>query len=166
MGTNFYIRRRATLEEKRTICDLVHNSQWALAGDLFPRSIHIGKRSGGWQFLWNPLILDELTDRGYQRPHTAEQIKDLLNHYDIFDEYGEKFTYQQFWNDEVGGFLYQDPDHLDAASDDRQGQYGSMWDRLTEAHKDCIRRLYDCEPDQYGEWKVDGLRFTNSTQFS
>lgn len=167
MGTNFYIRKRATLEEKRTICDLIHNNQWQLAQDLFPKETHICKRSSGWQLLWNPLILDELRANGYKRPYTKVQIEELIAKCDIFDEYGEKFTPEQFWKEEVGSFLYKDEDHIDAEAYDRIGQYGNDWrDRFCERHRDLIRQFYSDDINDYGEFFIDGLRFTTSTQFS
>ena len=68
MGTNFYVRKDET-------------------------SVHIGKRSAGWKFLFAP------------HPELYDQTKASINRYlklnkeNFYDEYGEKVDLDEFWED-------------------------------------------------------------------
>ena len=79
---------------------------------------HIGKRSHGWQFLFEAGKGDLKPDNdGYYRlnnpwANNLKSVKEWLSksEYIIQDEYGTFFTSEQFWNEEVGESLYNDPD--------------------------------------------------------
>lgn len=68
MGTNFYVRKGET-------------------------SVHIGKRSAGWKFLFAPH--PELYDR--TKASINRYLK--LNKENFYDEYGEKVDLEEFWED-------------------------------------------------------------------
>ena len=76
------------------------------------QEIHLGKRSYGWQFLWD-------YHNGIYFQPTLESIKKFLSQDElvIYDEYGEKFTLDQFINEEVGSSLYKDKNHTDGLGD-------------------------------------------------
>ena len=70
MGTNFYARIIPKEEDKQKLIDAINNNQYDtikdLASELYDRrndytgignEIHLGKRSGGWKFLWNPNVV-------------------------------------------------------------------------------------------------------------
>ena len=70
MGTNFYARIIPKEEDKQKLVDAINNNQYDiienLAAELYGRrndysgignEIHLGKRSGGWKFLWNPNVI-------------------------------------------------------------------------------------------------------------
>ena len=52
--------------------------------------MHIGKRSCGWVFCF----------QAYEKPKikTVKQMKKVTFNGFIYDEYGEEFTYQDFWD--------------------------------------------------------------------
>ena len=131
MGTNFYCRRtnQATRNELRIKFDKLHTDLVKCIDSVKPnycqvlneflwdnedleQEIHLGKRSAGWQFLW------DYHDGIYFKP-TLESIKEFLSQDDmvIYNEYGEKFTLEQFINEEVGPSLYKDERHSDGSED-------------------------------------------------
>lgn len=52
-------------------------------------SIHIGKSSAGWRFLF---------DHNNQHWDTFEQYKEWISQFEIYSEYGTKYTQEEFWN--------------------------------------------------------------------
>ena len=96
---------------------------------------HIGKRSGGWQFLWQ-----------YQPKYyhdDLQSIKKFLStgDYEIIDEYGRSFSFDDFINDELDGFLYSGYTHETYMKDHPEEKP---------------------IPHQYHDWITsDGLRFVN-----
>lgn len=131
MGTNFYCRRinQATRDELRIKFDKLHEDLVKCIDNVIPnysqvlneflwdnedleQEIHLGKRSCGWQFLW------DYHNGIYFKP-TLESIKEFLSQDDIviYNEYGEKFTLEQFINEEVGSSLYKDEQHSDGSED-------------------------------------------------
>ena len=132
MGTNFYCKRinqekRDELKLKfnelyeellKSIDDVYSNFKTILNNFIWDnenleQEIHLGKRSYGWQFLWD-------YHNGIYFQPTLKSIKEFLSQDGIviYNEYGEKFTLDQFINEEVGPSLYKDKDHSDG-SDNR-----------------------------------------------
>jgi hypothetical protein len=85
----------------------------------------------------------------------------------IYDEYGDSYTYKQFINDELKGFIdkgwdmktyYQEPEQ-------KKHQFYGQWKYMSN---------YDKEPftsrgikiNEYEEFYVDNLRFTINSEFS
>ena len=109
MGTNFYYIRpipqskktemKSRIDEINNIEDLYEMITDVLEPHVDPTTednvynIHIGKRSGGWQFLFSLAISD------YCESLTKEGILDWLRTGIIVDEYGEKYTPEQFWKE-------------------------------------------------------------------
>lgn len=121
MGTNFYAKHIPTEAEYEEMQKALTERQLDKLEELIHESrkkdYHIGKRSGGWQFLFAPHI--KLRSGFYNSgkivspwENTLESIKEYLSRPDveIYDEYGQKFTPEQFWNEEVGESLYNDPE--------------------------------------------------------
>ena len=122
MGTNFYAKHILTEAEYEEIQKALTDGQLDKLEELIYESkkkdYHIGKRSGGWQFIFAPHI--KLRD-GFKNSgqvvspweNTLASLKEYLSRPDveIYDEYGEKFTSDEFWNNEVGKSLYNDPEH-------------------------------------------------------
>ena len=154
MGTNFYIR--LTVKSRKE--DRTKAINRKLFDELHEKfvSIHIGKRSYGWKFLFNAHKgeLYELTKEGINK-----YIKE--NKAGIFDEYGGRFTIDQFWNEEIT----PDKGH------DLRTYYR---DNPSEENSYIFRHFKDSEydwskkylPNAYGEFYHDGLRFTLSSEFS
>ena len=111
MGTNFYAQHIPSKEEKQKLQEFMDNDDFTGLQDYLievNKRYHIGKRSGGWQFLF------AIQDCDGPMPWTdsIDSISEYLSRQDvkIVDEYGEEFTFEQFWNDEVGEALYNDPE--------------------------------------------------------
>ena len=137
MGTNFYARIIPTKERKQQIKEAIDNDDFerikALvnetysspnylydSGDYAGGEIHLGKRSAGWKFLWNPNWYklrkghteSEETEGG-KRYHWVEDGFDVFKYYDltkeslknfidredvvIYDEYNEKQNKDEFF---------------------------------------------------------------------
>ena len=121
MGTNFYARHIVTEAEYEEMQKALTEHQLEKLEELIndaKRQYHIGKRSGGWQFLFCPHVKER---SGFYNSgeivspweNTLASLKEYLSRPDveIYDEYGRKFTPDEFWGEEVGESLYNDPEH-------------------------------------------------------
>ena len=116
MGTNFYAKMNMRARDKERIKHHIESLSGALDsnnavkfggalddliydwGEVKQETIvHLGKRSGGWAFLW------DLNNMKYYKP-TLESIISFIKESDavIEDEYGAAFTMEEFLNDEIG----------------------------------------------------------------
>lgn len=125
MGTNFYANgkidtkcREKLMSHVERLADCINTQKsWCdleevlydIKGD-YPERIHLGKRSAGWQFLWN------CNGWKYYQP-TLDSIKKFLKDKVIFDEYGEIFTVEQFLSDELSACLYKKEGLLDGSEE-------------------------------------------------
>ena len=117
MGTNFYYRipvqKRTIKELKSMITEYLDFSELKDCLEEIEKShlIHLGKRSYGWQFLWD-------FHEGRHYGANLQSIKNFLEQSGgrIEDEYGDVYTVDQFFNEEIKSFLYKDKDHCDAYS--------------------------------------------------
>ena len=124
MGTNFYCTEKISRKQRSKIksllseyaelvnkadsaCDYLklHEKYNGMILDILPERVHLGKRSWGWQFLWD-------YHNGRYFKGNLDSIKEYLRDKVIFDEYGEVFTLEQFITDEIGHCLYK-TDELD-----------------------------------------------------
>lgn len=200
MGTNFYARIIPKEDEKNELINKIVNNQFDeivdLASELYGERnqytrkgnlIHLGKRSCGWKFLWNPNVIKYCD--GYIDPETIEYvpvykydqmypltkqgITDFCNREDVIitDEYGEQYTPKEFLE---MAFSWGEPD----------GYTGKTYE---ESHKEdsCYRNYYWSDKYQrrmhtkddemwfdlgyiveYYDFEADGLRFSTSINFS
>lgn len=117
MGTNFYavlpVKERIinklqtiidVLEENRSNIDILDEGIYDLSEEIKNYKIHLGKRSGGWVFNW------DANELKYYEP-TLASIKNFIdsNKAIIVDEYGRKFTWEEFINGELKNILYDTP---------------------------------------------------------
>ena len=133
MGTNFYCKTKFTTKQRDKVINSLESIIKNLKNNNFNEDnlkvdivnatevisksiIYLGKRSAGWQFLW------DYHDGKYFKP-TLESIKDFLKDKDIFNEYDEHFTLEQFINDELKQSLYKDKNH----DDGMDGEYSSHY---------------------------------------
>ena len=120
MGTNYYCRKIPTVAEMKEMQQALTERQYDKLQHLIDtnaKEYHIGKRSYDWQFLFAPHIKRR---SGFYNSgqivspweETIESIKSYLSREDIeiYDEYGQKFSFYDFWNDEIGDSLFNDPD--------------------------------------------------------
>ena len=118
MGTNFFCVEKISRKQRSkiksllreyiglvdkvdTACDLheLHSKYNEMILDCIPERIHLGKRSYGWQFLW------DYHDGRYFKAN-LESIKKFLKDKIIFDENNEVFSLDQFLNKEIADYLY------------------------------------------------------------
>ena len=121
MGTNFYCKHIPTELEYARMQEALTNRQLDKLEELLNKAkkeYHIGKRSGGWQFLFAPHIklrsgFGNSGEVVSPWENTLVSLKEYLSRPDveIYDEYGDKFTPEQFWNEEIGDCLYNDPEN-------------------------------------------------------
>lgn len=140
MGTNFYARIIPKEDDikrvQKEIGLYLSGEKLTINGILedVVQEIHLGKRSYGWQFLWqdNPKHYDD----------NLESIKKFLSREDviIYNEYDERFTVDEFFDNEIAQCLYNNPERY---MNIRQYQ---------EKHNKPF--------NDFGEWTTeDGLRF-------
>lgn len=149
MGTNFYIKKYMTPEQKKEVIDAINNDQYDEARDIMNevKDIHIGKRSAGWKFLW------DANEFKYFEP-TKESLIEWLKSGQIIDEYDQEFTFDEFWNDCLNGFW----DGYDAITYEKDYPERSYWQKN-------ISQFYGI-PVTKGEFYIDNLRFSISTNFA
>lgn len=172
MGTNFYKVIPYSEEDKVKIRDiynrlaesLIKNGEedWQLREELsqMPKHcIHLGKRSYGWQFIWNH-------NNGEYYDVNIDSIKEFLNSPGtIYDEYGEKFTADEFLEDEIKDALWGDHERHNLNGITYNKKYSK------EAHYYNRRGSVNIRGKEYqwsgqGDFLVNGLRFADTTEFS
>ena len=113
MGTNFYaiipVKERFITELKifsdniteKTPNEYIKNMLEVFLNKLYDCKIHLGKRSSGWAFLW------DLNELKYYEP-TLESIHKFIIKSKAYvqDEYGIRYSWEKFINDEIGYCLY------------------------------------------------------------
>jgi len=108
-----------------------------------PKPIHLGKRSAGWQFLWdypaiyNGMFKTHFWELNNEYKINLNTIKNFLKDKIILDEYENRYTLDSFL-DEIKDVLYK-TDDLD---DGMNGEYSTQY------------------------FISDGLRFSRFTDFS
>ena len=155
MGTNFYIRQKIKDEDKKAIRDLLDKDDMEGVknyAEEHPNEIHIGKRSYGWKFLW------DAHEFRYFKP-TKESLHEFLRAHDIYDEYGRKYTFEQFIND-IPIIM----------GDDLKSYYEADKSKIEAlAHPNDITRFETSTgivPNRYGEFYIDNYRFTIHEDFA
>lgn len=198
MGTNYYARIIPKEEDKQRLIDAINNNQYDiienLASELYDRKneytrkgneIHLGKRSCGWKFLWNPNVikyaegyLDENKEYvsvykyDYVYPLTKQGITNFCNRKDviIYDEYGEQFNPKEFlemafsWGQE-DGYTSKTYEDSQERSSYRSYYWSERYQKGLWSEKDemWLDLGYNVE---YYDFESDGLRFSTSINFS
>jgi hypothetical protein len=175
MGTNFYARIIPKEEDKQKLIDAINNNQYDiienLASELYGRrndysgignKIHLGKRSSGWKFLWNPNVIkvwdSEACDYAYNYiyPLTKEGITNFVMREDVIitDEYGETQDPKEFLEmafnwciDGLDGKEYQTNPKYNAGTYYPNTEREKLWKEL------------GYKPEYYNFYS-DGLRFS------
>jgi hypothetical protein len=168
MGTNFYkvLKPKYTKKQKAEITKKINEQTkklkeyfndnnyidrydiedyYEMLNELRPVRVHLGKRSWGWQFLWN-----HNNEKYYKK--TLQSIKEFLDEDNgfIVNEYGERFTTEQFLNDEIGEAMYNDPDRfINGYQHDEKEKSVYSWAKCSK----------------YEFTTSEGLRFSTSTEF-
>ena len=201
MGTNFYARIIPKEDEKNELINKIINNKFDeiedLASELYGRRneytrkgnmIHLGKRSAGWKFLWNPNVIKyydgyidpetkeyvSVIKYDYIYPLTKQGITDFCNREDVIitDEYGEQYTPKDFLE---MAFSWGEPDGWTGKTyeeDPRSGPSSYRYYYWSEKYQ---RRMYSKEDErwfdlgyivEYYDFEADGLRFATSINFS
>jgi len=153
MGTNFYYCYKVTEEKHKTLQDYLEAREYKVLKEIledYTKEYHIGKRSAGWQFLFEPTYDRTTCRRNSPWEENLESIKEFLKRddIDIYDEYDNHYTSDSFW-EEISPWLYRDENYMNIA----------------DYHK-----KYPEEPFGYHEINTehtskDGLRFSNYVDF-
>lgn len=154
MGTNFYYRKSFSINDQRKLLENIRVGKYDEAEELITFKVHIGKRSYGWKFLWNANNFE------YFKPN-KESITEFLKSGRIFDEYGKEFTAEQFWKEELCGFLDKGHDAESYEKEKPSSSYYYSYDRIQR-----FRDRFGIDVNQYGEFYIEGLRFTICDDFS
>lgn len=163
MGTNFYFIPKMSDKDIQDILisakKLAESKDYSDLEELKNKAykvvteIHLGKRSAGWQFLWNH------NDLKYYNPD-LKSIQKFLKETEgsITDEYGEIYTYEQFF-EEIRDWLYEDDNHIT----------GTIYDKThgiihINSSKSLIvgKKVYK---SINGEFLINKLRFADVTEF-
>lgn len=192
MGTNFYARRIPTKEEREHLSSLVfnvNNSSEIIeeAEELF-KEWHLGKRSGGWKFLWDTNITvkrnghaeTEEIEPGHTRcrwipepdtleylyPLTKEGIWNFINQENIaiYDEYNELQDKKEFFQMALDWITWRGEEAHDAASYEKENP--NKFPLNTDLTKLLIKEGYEFTTPSHSDFYSDGLRFAGFTDFS
>lgn len=142
--------------------------------------IHLGKRSGGWKFLWNPNIyqirnghmkevepghfkyIPDPDTPYYMYPLTKKGIKSFIDRKDIeiFNEYNEKEDKEEFFK----MALNWDKESFDSDSYHLAYPDEKVWSCKNEYTNFLESLGYKLSQDK-SDFYSDGLRFSTSTDF-
>lgn len=160
MGTNFYLKRKLSEDKKQELINELNQDNYEKCEKILynNRPIHIGKRSYGWKFLWNA------NDFKYFKP-TKDSLLEFLKSGEIVDEYGNKYTFDEFWNIELDEFLDKGMD-LEHHYNSDEGKHLCYKYQLPENERNLFYEKHNIMPNKRGEFYIDNLRFTTETDFS
>lgn len=160
MGTNFYLRRKLDEDTKKVLKQYVDTSNIDMIEEILKdyKEIHIGKRSYGWKFLWDAHYFK------YFKPN-KKSLFEWLKSGDIYDEYGEKFTFNQFINDELKGSIDKGCDIQQYAMEDPKYVCYDNSESIDKFKQETKVKKYPTI-NKYGEFYINNLRFTVYEDFS
>jgi hypothetical protein len=207
MGTNFYARLIPTKKRKQELHEAIDNNNVSMVQTLVHEMydsiyidwnsneikggcVHLGKRSGGWKFLWNPNVfvvrnghsewvehsdgsksskwVKEPDTAKYTYPLTKEGIKAFIDREDvkIYDEYGEFQDKEEFWQMALNWTTWRDKEAWDAATYEAEN-FGEHHYKCSSDLIDLLEREgFEFTSDTCSDFYSDGLRFATSTEFS
>ena len=209
MGTNFYARIIPTKKRKDELKQMIDNNDFKNIieeisktygkyeypySDEIAGEIHLGKRSGGWKFLWNPNIylvrnghcewienkgggksskwIDEPDTAKYIYPLTKKGIKSFIDRDDveIYDEYGEKQDKEEFFEMALDWVTWNNREAWDSKTYAEYEKSKNPNYREFKCHGEYIDLLksegFEMISDANHDFYSDGLRFSTSTDFS
>ena len=158
MGTNFYAVIPVKKRDKEKAKKLIDENKFSESADLLKditKEIHLGKRSAGWKFLFNANLgkYYELTREGINKFFAKNNVI-------IKDEYGVEYTAEEFWENEIGKFLEKGYD-LESYYNDNPDEVSPYF----SYSRSIPSELKKYNPNKYGEFYSDGLRFTITEDF-
>ena len=206
MGTNFYLRFKPSKEAKEALIDAINDNQYSKIEDCYHEMycsleydyanemfkggyVHLGKRSGGWKFLWNPNIaikrnghvVEVENEHGviekrwkvdaseliYFYPLTKEGIKTFIDKDDviILDEYDEIQNKEEFWNMAFNWGHEKDDIGYDAGTYEEKYPEEKKYVCDSELIRLLEKEGYKFSSVTKSDFYSDGLRFSTSTDF-
>ena len=204
MSTNYYARILPTQERKEFIKRLIDKNRFDAVVNMVNQTygkfcqdnvsndhnctvegiVHLGKRAGGWKFLWNPNVyvireghMQEIEEDGrkiqkyiphpsilyYVYPLTKEGIKNFIDREDVIvvDEYGETQDKEEFFN----MALNWEPNGWDSASYEEEHPEAHRYRFRNELTEILEREGYKFNSSTNTDFYSDGLRFASYTDF-
>lgn len=146
MGTNYYVRKKISEQEKQELKALIDQESFGELQNRIPEKVHIGKSSGGWKFIFN--------HNNWEHYKNIDELQAFIEENEFFDEYGRKVDPDEFW--ENVEHKQRDPDMLDGKS------YKERWDEIHPGYEKPAYMLRGETGDEYHE----GYRFSTSIHFS
>lgn len=203
MGTNFYARVIPTHEKKEELKKLIDENDFngvtKLSNEMYGSFetysmdtpvhgvVHLGKRSGGWKFLWDPNIFiirhghsekDE-TIGGYRwvvdpdtayyvYPLTKKGIKDFIDREDVevYDEYGEKQDKDEFFKEALEWVTWRGEEALDGKTYHEKYPNEREYPINNEYTKMLENEGFEFTNEFHHDFYSDGLRFASYRDFS
>lgn len=143
MGTNYYVIKKQPDEEiyKWFAEMLIHGK----TSKSLCKKIHIGKKSGGWRFIFNK--------NNWEYYKNTEELKSFIKNNYLYNEYYKKVTSEDFWK--MVEEAEKNPDSLDGKS------YAERWD---EIHPGEEKPNYMKE-GKTGDESIFGYRFSKFSDF-
>jgi len=180
MGTNYYLRikpKESELNKLKQLIDANNNPSDILktTEDLFGSvsfdyetrkltggKLHLGKRSMGWKFLWNPnwYFDNGIVNKFYDL--TKESIKAFIDNSNniIIDEYNVTQDKEEFWQMALS---WGQPNGWDYAAYIASEKPKNVFADSTKSE---FWEMQGFETDMYGvDFYSDGLRFSTSLEF-
>lgn len=199
MGTNFYARIIPYVEQKEELIEAINNDDFdsikEMVADMYDNityyeaisggNIHLGKRSGGWKFLWNPNVyihrnghiennryVPEPSTLFYLYPLTKEGIYNFImqDNIEVYDEYGEKQDKETFYKEAIEWTTWRGEEAWDSKSyyeyerkeNPLYREYKCQSELITLLQDNGVSFISESQSDFYS----DGLRFATTTEFS
>ena len=199
MSTNYYAHIIPSKKRKKELHDAIEANDFPLINKLTYEMynpirveygedyiiggvVHLGKRSSGWKFLWNPNVFvirhGHLEDSNgtrryvpdpdtplYTYPLTKKGLKSFIDREDvlIYDEYNELQDKEEFWKMALEWGYEKDNEGWDSAS--YEGKHTSY--PITGELTDLLEKEgYKFTSDTNSDFYSDGLRFAGFTEFS
>lgn len=210
MGTNYYARIIPTKKRKDEIKEAIDDNDFTkimyLVNNTYGTTtfnfeenkycggeIHLGKRSCGWKFLWNPNWYKMYkghtewvdNENGGKTGHWIEDGYDIFKYYDltkesiknfidredveIYDEYNEKQDKEEFWKMALAWGYTGNEVGWDGESYEEWEKKQNPSRRTFDYANEYSRFINDCgfKTNKYNtDFYSDGLRFATSTDFS
>ena len=200
MSTNYYARILPSKERKKELHDAIETDDFSLISrlktemydsiqldddnEIIGGEVHLGKRAGGWKFLWNPNVFvirkgHIVEDRfvpdpsipKYFYPLTKQGLHDFIFREDvlIYDEYDELQDKEEFWKMALDWGYEKEDEGWDAASYEEYEREHSNYTQypITGELTDLLKREgYKFTSYTNSDFYSDGLRFAGFTDFS
>ena len=206
MSTNYYARIIPTKERKKELHNAIETNNFSLISELYNKmyitiypeydsgkieggKIHLGKRSSGWKFLWNPNVfvirhghmedhngmrkwVEDPNTGKYLYPLTKQGLHDFIFRDDVlvYDEYEELQDKEDFWQMALSWGYSEEDKGWDSASYEayerkRNRNYRSF--PVTGELTDFLRKEgYKFTSISHSDFYSDGLRFAGFTDFN